>query len=810
MARPILFAFLLLICIPFPAQAQESLPDIGTFTAEFEKSEGFYTIYWDEDAGKVWLEIASFGEQFLYLVSLPAGLGSNDIGLDRGQLGGYQIVEFHRVGPKVLLVAPNMDYRSTSTNPAEVKAVEDAFARSVLWGFKIAAQSGDRVLVDATDFIVRDTQRIALRLSGSGQGNFRVDDSRSTPNPEVLKSFPDNTEMEAWLTFTGDNPGGYVRSVAADPTTFTLGVRHSFIRLPDDGYTPRKADPRYGYGTTSFADYSAAIGEPIVQRYIRRHRLEKINPGPEPSRVKEPIVYYLDPGTPEPVRSALLDGARWWADAFEAAGFIDAYRVEVLPEGADMMDVRYNTIQWVHRSTRGWSYGSSVVDPRTGEIMKGHVTLGSLRVRQDYLIAEGLLGPYAEEDAGPSNAALEMALARIRQLSAHEVGHTLGISHNFAASAYGRESVMDYPAPLATVTVDGDIDISDAYDTGMGEWDLRSIAYGYGDWGADTEARLDSLLQDAAANGLVFISDSDARPTGGAHPQAHLWDNGNDVIEALESEMDVRTVALENFDETVIRHGAPMALLEEALVPLYLRHRFQIEAVSKLVGGVSYNYSVRGDGSPPPTPVDPQLQQRAIDALFGLVTPQTLRLPDHISSIIPPRPPGFGQNRELFDGYSGLTFDPYAPAETATSMVFRMMLQPQRTARLVYQKDADASQPGLAGMLSQAMESLFEAPTPDDPTNAELARMVQTNWINHAIALASSRNASPAVKSRTIRHLKDVNNWLKSNGAPDNIEESGHREFLSDEIERFLFRPSDGSIPESNITTPPGSPIGQD
>ena len=810
MIRSTLMASLLTLFFILPSSAQESLPDIDTFTASFEKSEGFLTIYWDENGGKVWLEVDSFGEQFLYLVSLPAGLGSNDIGLDRGQLGGYQLVEFHRVGPKLMLVAPNMDYRSTSPNPAEVKAVEDAFARSVLWGFKIAAVADDRVLVDATDFVVRDTQRITGRLSGSGQGNFRVDESRSTPNPEVLKSFPDNTEMEAWLTFTGDNPGGYVRSVAADPTSFTLKVRHSLIRLPDDGYTPREADPRYGFGATSFADYSAPIGEPIVQRYIRRHRLEKVNPGPAPSRVREPIVYYLDPGTPEPVRSALLDGGRWWAEAFEAAGFIDAYRVEVLPEGADMMDVRYNTIQWVHRSTRGWSYGSSVVDPRTGEIMKGHVTLGSLRVRQDYLIAEGLLGPYANANDGPSGPALEMALARIRQLSAHEIGHTLGLSHNFAASAYGRESVMDYPAPLATVSIEGDIDISDAYDVGMGDWDIRSITYGYGDWGSDTDAKLDSLLQDAAANGLVFISDSDARPTGGAHPQAHLWDNGDDVLVALETEMDVRMVALENFDESVIRSGAPMALLEEALVPLYLRHRFQIEAVSKLVGGVSYNYSVRGDGSPPPTTVDASLQQQAIDALFGLVDPEVLRLPDHIATIIPPRPPGFGQNRELFDGYTGLTFDAYAPAETATNMVFRMMLQPQRAARMVYQKDADVNQPGLVGMLNQAMSILFEEDRPEDPMDSELRRMVQISWIQSSMALAANGSASPAVKSRTTRHLKDLNNWLKSNGAPDDIEEAGHREYLSDEIERFLFRPSDGSIPRTDITTPPGSPIGQE
>ncbi|NND72839.1 MAG: zinc-dependent metalloprotease [Rhodothermales bacterium] len=780
---------------------------IDDFTASFESNEGFFDVYWDAAEGKIWLQIDRFNEPFLYLTSLPAGLGSNDIGLDRGLLGSERIVHFERIGPKVLLVAPNLDYRSTSSNAAEVKAVEDAFARSILWGFDIKSESDGSVLVDVTPFVVRDAQGIVNRLSGSGQGSFNVDQSRSTPNPEVIKSFPENAELEAWLTLTSNRPGGLVRSVAADASTFTLRVRHSFIKLPDANYVPRQDDPRYGFGATSFADYSTPIGERLQKRYIARHRLEKENPGRAPSRVKDPIIYYLDPGTPEPVRSALLDGGRWWADAFEAAGFIDAYRVEMLPDGADMLDVRYNVIQWVHRSTRGWSYGNSVVDPRTGEIMKGHVSLGSLRVRQDYLIAEGLLGPYGDGASRISQEALEMALARIRQLSAHEIGHTLGLSHNFATSAYGRESVMDYPAPLASVSFDGSIDLSQAYDVGIGDWDKRSIMYGYGDWGDDTDAMLDSLLNDASRNGLVFITDMDARPLGGAHPLAHLWDNGDDIIAALDREMDVRQVALDNFGTDVLQAGSPLALLEETLVPLYLRHRYQIEAVSKLVGGVNYSYSIKGDETPAPAPVDAVVQNQAIDALLGLLSPAVLRIPDNIASMIPPRPPGFWPNRELFDGYTGLTFDPYAPAEAAVDMVVAVLLQRERSARLIQQKDYDSSQPGLTGLLDRGMDVVFDGATSRNPVDAELERMVQIQWSRAVMSMAADRAASPAVAARSIQHLKDIVAWLERSQSRDE-ETTAHRNFLSDEIERFLFRQFSGEVPETSLDTPPGSPIG--
>ena len=554
----------LIALTPATSQAQESLTE---FTADFESHPGFISYYVDISEDKVYLRLDETDVDLLHFVSLPRGLGSNDIGLDRGLLGQERVVRFERHGKKVLLTQPNLYYRADSDNPAERKAVKDAFAESVVWGFNIAAEEGGSILIDATDYLLGDGMGVATRLSRQNQGSFSLDKSRSAFDASRSKAFPDNTELESIVTFTSKNPGRYVRDVAANASAITLSFRYSFVRLPELGtYTPRAMHPRSGYFGVSYVDYATPIGERKEKSLLVRHKLEKVNPDQERSRVKEPIVYYLDAGTPEPVRSALLDGARWWADAFEAAGFVDAYRVEMMPDGADPLDVRYNVIQWVHRATRGWSYGNAVTDPRTGQILKGHVSLGSLRVRQDYLIAEGLLSPYADKDfsADDTDPMLELALARIRQLSAHEIGHTIGLAHNFAASVNDRASVMDYPAPLATVTSDGTMDISSAYDSGIGGmgqgWrshtGIRNIN------SADEEqAGLQAILDAADDAGLYYISDSDARPLGGAHPRAHLWDNGTHAVDALENEMDVRRVALDRFGKNVIESDKPLAMI---------------------------------------------------------------------------------------------------------------------------------------------------------------------------------------------------------------------------------------------------------
>ena len=460
-----------------------NLPSIAEKTEGMESIDGFLPLYWDEDRGQLSMEIPELDMEMIHFSGFGAGLGSNDRGLDRGALrGGTQIVKFERGGRRVMMVQPNYRFRALTDNPAEARAVTDAFARSILWGFTAEAETDGRVLVDLTGFLVRDAVNAGQSMR---PGTYRLDQSRSSIYMEMTDAFPTNTELEVELTFTRQPGGGGgggggalegVGSVAASGEAATSRLDHSFGALPDDGYETRAYDPRAGFGSVTFQDYAAPLGAPMTQRFIRRHRLEKRTPSARVSEAVEPILYYLDPGAPEPMRSALLDGARWWNQAFEAAGYRDAFQVMIRPDSISSLDARYNVINWVHRSTRGWSTGGSVTDPRTGEIIKGVVTLGSLRVRQDYLMAEGLRSPYTEGDETPPELA-EWSLARIRQLAAHEVGHTIGLGHNYYNSGNGRISVMDYPHPLIALNEDGSLDFSEVYDVDIGDWDKVAITY---------------------------------------------------------------------------------------------------------------------------------------------------------------------------------------------------------------------------------------------------------------------------------------------------------------------------------------------
>jgi hypothetical protein len=797
------------------ARSEAAKKSFAELTAGAQHMPGFLDLYWRDDDGKIYLALGvdRLDQEMLYIVSLPAGVGSNDIGLDRGQLGETRVVELRRVGPKLLLVQPNHRYRAISDNPDEARAVEQAFAESVLWGFEVAAEEGGRILVDVTSFLLRDAHGVAERLQQTNQGTYRLEASRSAPYLERTRSFPKNTELEATLTFIGEPKGLLVRTVAPSPDAITVRQHHSFVELPDDGYVPRRFDPRSGYISASYFDYATPIAEPIDQKLILRHRLQKKDPNAAVSEPIEPIVYYLDRGAPEPIRSALLDGARWWEAAFEAAGFRDAFRVELLPEGADPMDVRYNLIQWVHRSTRGWSYGSSVADPRTGEILKGHVTLGSLRVRQDFLIAEALLAPY-EREGEVSPQMEQMALARLRQLSAHEIGHTIGITHNFAASVNDRTSVMDYPHPLAKLRADGSIDLADAYDTGIGEWDVRAVVYGYSEFpaGADEEAELERILRETAAQGLLFLTDEDARPPGGAHPVAHLWDNGSDAAAELERVLDVRAAALRRFSERNVPFGRPLAMLEEALVPLYLFHRYQIEAAAKLVGGLDYSFAVRGDGQVPTAPVPPDAQRRALAALLRTLDASTLTLSPEIVRLIPPRPDGFPRGRENFPGRTGVTFDPLAAADVAASMSLSLLLHPERASRLVDLHARDAGQPSLLEVIDALVDRTWKAAAGSGAA-AEVERVVDDAALRHLVALAASTEALPQARNLALLRLAELDRWLEAtsgegSGLP--AEELAHRRGGRRQLAAFLEHPEQAPPAPPALRVPDGPPIGMD
>jgi hypothetical protein len=788
-----------------PLAAQGALPSIAEKTRGMEKRDGFLPVYWDASAGRLWLEIPRMEEEMIHVVSLPAGLGSNDVGLDRGQLGRTRLVRFERTGPRVLLVQPNLAFRASSPDPRERRAVEESFARSVLWGFTVAAETEGRVLVDATDFALRDAHGIAAALRRTDQGEFRLDGARSALHLPALKAFPRNTEIEATLTFAGERPGAHVREVVPTPEAASVRQRLSFVALPPPGYAPRRNDPRAGYFGIQYLDYSAPIGDEIVQRFAARHRLVKRDPSAAVSEPVEPIVYYVDAGAPEPIRTALLEGARWWADAFEAAGFRDAFRVEVMPDSVDPMDARFNVIQWVHRSTRGWSYGATITDPRTGEIVKGHVSLGSLRVRHDYLLAEGLLSPYAGEGVPPEMEA--MALARIRQLSAHEIGHTLGIAHNYLGSAAGRASVMDYPHPLVRLRDDGSIDLSDAYREGIGEWDALAVRWGYSHFpeGVDEAAELERILAEGRAAGLLFLTDQDARPAGGMHPEAHLWDNGVDAVAELRRVMAVRRAALERFGEAAVRHGRPLATLEEALVPLFLHHRYQTEAAAKVLAGQEYAYAMRGDGQVPVRPVPGPVQRRAMDALLVTLDPAELAIPAAVLRLIPPRPYTYRPHREMFERWTGVGFDAVAPAVAAADHSVSLILHPERAARLVQQSALDPSLPGFEWVVDRLVGATFGS-RPRDPYHREIGRGIERVVVGRLMELAADA-PMPQVRAVALQRLGAIRSRFGSAAAGAGGY-GAHAALLHADITRFLERPFEPTIRFAPPPMPPGAPIG--
>lgn len=767
-----------------------------------KKYEGYFDFYYDTEEDKIYLEVDKAGTQFLYNHFLTSGVGSNDIGLDRGQLGDGVIVEFRKAGNKLLLVQPNQRYRAETVNPLEKQSVEQAFAQSVLAGFEIKETTADgKYIIDLTPFLMKDAHGVADRLSGGNHGNFSIDLSKSALSLDRTKAFPKNVEFETFLSFSGEAKSRALRSVLPDDENLSVLQHHSFVELPDAGYEKRLFDPRSGAIYISYLDYASPVYEPIEKRYAVRHRLEKKDKNAEVSEAVEPIVYYLDPGTPEPVKSALLEGAKWWNEAFENIGYKDAFQVKMLPEDADPLDVRYNVIQWVHRSTRGWSYGASVVDPRTGEIIKGHVSLGSLRIRQDFMIAQALMNkPFSESDENHQEM-MEMALARIRQLSAHEVGHTIGFAHNFAASVNDRASVMDYPHPQFRLK-DGEVDFNNAYDEGIGEWDKVTVQYSYSDVPENVSEReyLNAILAAAEGSGLQFISDTDARSQGGAHVNAHLWDNGKSAAEELDDILKVRKTAISNFSEDNIRQNEPFSVLEDVFVPLYFLHRYQTEAATKLVGGVNYNYAVKGGPEKTFNILEEKLQRRALEQVLTTLSPEVLAIPQDKLDLFPPRAYGYSRSRESFNSNTGVTFDALGAPATASDMTLGLLLHPERAARLVQQNALDRGQIGLKEVLDELI-SKVDANAHKDSYLSEVQNVVNHNIVQHIINLAVHPEATPGVKAEANAAIDVLQKKLKKK------KDVFSRQILR-EIKGFREDPSSFEPMIVAPEIPDGSPIG--
>jgi len=748
MARAFLaILFLLTACA---TTAPPSQPETGN------RQPDFIPIHWEESTGRLLIE-PRFNEPMIYQTSLPAGVGSNPIGLDRGELSGTHLVQFERVGPRVLLVEENTKFRAITNDEPERRAVEDSFAQSILAGFKVESETGGRVVIDATDFFLSDMHGVIRRLRDTQQGSYALDKNRSAIYMERTKTFPRNTEVEATLTFvTSEKPGALVSGVAPVPEIVSVREHHSFVALPPPGYTPRKLDPRINSIGVEVYDYATPFTGPLEHRWVTRHRLQS----------GQKLVYYVDPGAPEPIRSALIEGASWWSQALP-------FEVRVLPPDADPMDVRYNMINWVHRSTRGWSYGESVIDPRTGEIIKGNVRLGSLRIRQDVLIARGL--------GADDQTAAAMALARIRQLAAHEVGHTLGFDHNMAASSQGRASVMDYPAPYVKITSDGKLDFSDAYAKGLGAYDLAAARYVYGDD--------DNAARDAG----MFVKDPDARPVSAAHPLGSVWDNGADPVQFLGHELEVRRIGLEHFGLATLHTGEPLSSLEEVLLPLYLHHRYQLEAAAKSVGGLSYTYAVKEANGVVPQPVRqivPAAKQReALALIVSTLDPKFLAIPQRIIDLIPPRAFGYeGGIAELFEKKTAPVFDPIAAALSSADITISALLDPNRCARLIEFHEENADNPSMAEVADKMIET-----TKGD---GAISFSVRALLAQRLMELASNENADAHVRAEATEALRRLSAALNAKSRA-----------LREDIERFINRPAESTKPAKLPEVPPGPPI---
>lgn len=792
---------------PLAAQTPTVNPDIAAATARFERLDGFLPLYLDSAQGRILLELPRDSMRALLFASLATGLGSNALGFDRGADGPSHVVRFERSGPRVLVVLENWGYRSSAaTNAAHQRTVSEAFAPSTIAALPLVAAQGGRLVADAGELFMRDWMDVANRLSGMQQGSYSLARDRSAVYRPYTRAYPANTEVDVALTFaTTGRPGGIVSMVAPSGAAFTLRQHVSLVQLPDSGYRPRALDPRVGYFGITFRDYAQPLQGSLEQRWIARHRLERTDPADPRSPIRNAIVYYMDRGIPEPVRTAMVEGARWWEEAFARAGLAGGFRVEDLPEGADPLDARYNVVQWENRHERGWSIGGSHGDPRTGQIVKGMARLDSHRGRTDYNLYAALMGA----DAAAADTAF--VLARLRQVTAHEIGHTLGLAHNYIASTYERASVMDYPPPRVRLGADGSIDIRAAYASGPGEFDVWAIRWGYGIFPPATEAEsLAAIVREGLRRGLVFLSDADARPEFASDPRTNLWDDAATPQEFLRHQMDVRRVAMGRFGERNIRPGEPLALLQERFVPLYFWHRFALNSVAKAIGGMEYHNAVRGDGQQATRPVAAPTQRAALSALLAALEPAELAIPDTVVTLLGPRAFGFGGAAvELFGSRTAPALDVTGAARTLAQMIVDAVLQRERAGRLAVARLGAAGALDLGETIDSLVARSWRGRPGESSRDAALRRVVARAVADRLLALAADRDASPEARAMAEFMIQALARRAQLASGAGQDAARAHWLALAGDLRRWIER-RELPAPTPALRAPPGDPFGID
>jgi hypothetical protein len=790
------------------AAAPEPFPSVAARTAGLERHDGFLPFYWDARQGRLLLEVARPREEFLYGAGLAGGAGTVAVPLDRGQLGALALVRFERVGPRVLLRQLPTSHRAGGGGAEAERAVAESFPSAVLAALPVVAEDPGRALVDASDFLLADPG-FAPMIEQAGQGKWRHDVARSAPQLERSGAFPINTEIEAALTFTSDDAAAGMRVVLPDGRTLTLLVHHTFRALPPAGFTPRAYDPRVGFIAQGHKDYGAPRGEPLERYLAPRWRLVKKDPQAARSEPVEPIVYYLDRAIPEPERTAIRAAALWWNHAFEEAGFDNALVVRDLPEGATLLDARYSGIEWIHRDERAWSIGQFQTDPRTGEILHAVARIDSHRrrttARQWWNMARprpGACAAWSGPDAAwlaafDADGAVDeeaLVLQRLAYLSAHEVGHTLGLAHNWAATTFGWGSVMDYLAANVQPKGDG-LDLSDAFPRDVGAYDRLMVRWGYTP-DADAAAR-DAVVREAYARGIVYPLESD--------PRWAEYDWGPDPVAWLASTQAVRRVILERFGAAQLPSGAPLYELQSRFNLAYLYHRFGIQAAQQHVGGQYQANALAGDGQTPLARVPASKQEQALGLLLAALEPRNLDVPERILDVLVPAPAEYEPTRERFASDAGATFSLPSAARALCDLIVRPLVARERAARLTLVEAPDTLT--LEALLRRLVAATWDEPAAATPRLRVLQRVTQRAVLEALLDRGADAQAAPEVRALVRAALARLRLDLAARRSPDAVTEA-HLRLAEHDLAEFFEHP-DVRQPRPPATPPPGRPIGR-